>query len=183
VTSNIYCSSRYFVNASYKPARYNLPVPTSGDYLLRLHFAEQFFSATNRRKFDVNVEGQLVINELDIFATAPGKDVPLILSFGTTVVDGNVTIQFLPGAKNNPQINGIEVISLGPPVASPTNAPIAVIPTLAPTFAPISNATFEDILINCGGECRTFMSTLVSVLHPPNAYARFFFRRRQVLCI
>jgi Malectin domain len=157
VTNNIYCSSRYFRNASTTPARYNLPVPANGTYLLRLHFAEQYVNAINQRKFDVTVEDLLVIDDLDIFAIAPGRDVPRIISFGTTVLDGSITIQFLPGI-NNPQINGIEVISLGPPVAPPTNAPVTAVPTATPVSVPIaaptSNVTFQDILINSGGTCQ-----------------------------
>jgi Malectin domain len=157
VTNSIYCSSRYFKNASTTPARYDLPVPANGNYLLRLHFAEQYFNAINLRKFDVTVEDLLVIDDLDIFAIAPGRNVPRIVSFGTTVLDGSITIQFLP-VLQNPQINGIEVISLGPPVAPPTNAPNTAVPTAAPiavptapVSSPTSNVTFQDILINCGG--------------------------------
>ena len=173
VTNNIYCSSRYFRNASSTPARYNLPVPANGNYLFRLHFAEHYFNAINLRIFDVTVEDLLVIDDLDIFATAPGRDVPRIISFGTNVIDGSISIQFLPGI-NNPQINGIEVISLGPPVAAPTNAPIPPVPTAAPLTvppvsvpttpvtspvpSPTSNVTFQDTLINCGGKCNFFKS-------------------------
>jgi hypothetical protein len=94
------------------------------------------------------VEGVLVADNLDIFAVAPGQNVPYIITVSTLVTDGTVTIDFTRN-KDNPQINGIEVFDDGAPVPAPTFAPQAVAPV--PTAAPAT--TFQDILINCGGTC------------------------------
>jgi Malectin domain len=176
--NNIYCSSRFFRSIYGTPFTYNLPVSQNGTYLLQLHFAEQYYTSGNKRKFDVSIEGVLVLDDFDIYSTAPpGRNIPKVISVGTTVTDGSITILFITGPNNYPQINGIEVISLGPPappappptpapvlpvptaspIALPPTAPIAIPPTapvaLAPT-APVAQAPtvpFADLLINCGG--------------------------------
>jgi Malectin domain len=157
---NIYCSSRFFRSTFGTPFRYDIPISQNGSYTLKLHFAEQYVSRNNRRKFDVTVEGILAVDDLDIFATAPGQNAPLVISIATTVTDGSLTIDFITGTVNYPQINGIEVLSLGPPVDVPTLAPVPLVPTatpvsLAPNAVPVSaptSSTFQDILINCGGK-------------------------------
>ena len=52
---------------------YSFTVP-NGSYLVRLHFAEPTpaTQAVGARVFDVNIEGQLVFNDIDIFEE-PGR--------------------------------------------------------------------------------------------------------------
>ena len=97
----------------------------------------QYHNHANRRIFDVFVEGVLVADNLDIYARAPGTNVPYIITVSTFITDGAVTID-LERNKDNPQINGIEVFDDGEPIPAPTVAPQALPP-------------FEDIVINCGG--------------------------------
>jgi hypothetical protein len=104
------------------------------------------------------VEGVLVIDNLDIYLSAPGGNVPYIVTVRPFVTDGSITIDFATGSASNPQINGIEVYDGGLPIPSPTVAPVSSHPTVAPMALPPnsppvtpSNGTFTDILINCGG--------------------------------
>jgi Malectin domain len=95
--NNIYCSSsRFFRSLFGTPFTYNLPVSQNGTYLLRLHIAEQYYTFGNKRKFDVSIEGVLVLDDFDIYSTAPpGRDVSKVISVGTTVTDGSITILFI----------------------------------------------------------------------------------------
>ena len=91
-------------------------------------------------------------DNLDVYAVAPGGNVPYIITVSTFVTDGTVTIDFSRN-KDNPQINAIEVFDDGAPVPAPTFAPEPS-PTAAPVAAPPNSApvsSFQDIVINCGG--------------------------------
>lgn len=100
------------------------------------------------------MEGALVANNLDIYAVAPGRNVPHVVTVSTYVSDGAVTVDFVRNV-NNPQLNGIEVFDNGAPVPAPTIAPQAI-PPMAPIASPPNSApvspTFQDIVINCGGK-------------------------------
>jgi hypothetical protein len=90
--------------------KYNLAVP-NGVYQVRLHFAEIYgpTSQVGGRVFDVNIENDLVLDNLDIFAQA-GANTALVKEIAATVNDSQLTIDFLHGAANNPKISAIEVI-------------------------------------------------------------------------
>jgi Malectin domain len=117
----------------------------------------QFHKNVSGRIFDVFVEGVLAIDNLDIFATAPGKNVLYVSTSFPFVTDGSVTIDLERGTKGDPQINGIEVFTNGAPIPLPTAAPITQ-PMTAPILSVPSNGTFQDIVINCGGKCQILPS-------------------------
>ena len=123
------------------------PIHSLIPYLTVILLLFQYHKKVNARIFDVFVEGVLVVDNLDIFAAAPGGNVPHIVTVSTFVTDGAVTIDWARN-KDNPQINGIEVFDDDAPVPAPTLAPQVAPPTVAPIA---SNSTFQDILINCGG--------------------------------
>lgn len=107
--------------------RVNLP---AGDYDIRLHFAEIFDGITGdgQRMFDVLVEGNLWLDDLDVFDEA-GPDTALVKEItGVSVSDGRLDIQFI-GEVENPMVKGIEVLAAG---VQPTPEPTQV-PTLEPT--------------------------------------------------
>jgi Malectin domain len=107
----------------------------------------QYHTRVNARKFDVYVEGVLVVDNLDIYAMAPGGNIPYVVTFSTFVTDGAITIDLVRNI-DNPQLNGIEVFDDGAPIPAPTTAPRALPPNSAPVP---SGGTFKDIVINCGG--------------------------------
>jgi chitodextrinase len=82
-----------------------------GAYLVRLYFAETWSGAfgSGLRKFHVQLEGQRVESNLDMYAEA-GANTAIIRSYKTTVNDGQLNIRFLHSIED-PQINAIEVIS------------------------------------------------------------------------
>ena len=105
---SVYQSERYGTFS------YTLSGLTPGaDYNARLHFAEIYATSVGQRQFDVSINGQPVLTNFDIVASAGGPDRAVVESF-TAVADsaGDVTIAFSPGAANLPEVNGIEVVPL-----------------------------------------------------------------------
>ena len=89
---------------------YTIPGLTAGaSYTVRLHFAEEYWTAAGSRIFNVLINGTHVLTNFDIFATAGGEYIGVIEQFTATASStGTVTIQFVT-VKDNAQVNGIEV--------------------------------------------------------------------------
>ena len=81
----------------------------NGDYTVNLYFDELFYTTAGARIFDVEIEGVLVLDDFDSFATH-GNDTGL-QSFNVTVTDGELNLEFLKGAANNPHVAAIEIIA------------------------------------------------------------------------
>jgi N-acetylneuraminic acid mutarotase len=94
----------------YGNVTYQIPV-ASGTYQVVLHFAEIWWTSAGQRVFDVTLEGILVLDNLDIWATVGGFT-PLVRSFVATVADGALTIQ-LTTVVDNAKISAIEVLPQG----------------------------------------------------------------------
>lgn len=88
---------------------YSIPVPSSGDYTVMLQFAETFWTSDNSRVFDLSLEGNLVLDDLDLHATAGGKWVAYNPVFEVNVSDGTLDITVSASA-NNALINAIVVV-------------------------------------------------------------------------
>ncbi len=91
--------------------RYAFDLP-DGQYRVNLYFAD-IYSGTagvGQRVFDVLVEGDLVLDDLDIFSEV-GHDAALIKTATVTVVDGQMNIEFQHGVEN-PKIAAIEILGL-----------------------------------------------------------------------
>lgn len=89
-------------------------------YGVRLHFAETYFTTINSRLFNVLINGVTVLTDYDIVADAGGANIAVTRTFTATAnASGDIVIQFENGAKNNAQINGIEVFAQTVQVAPP----------------------------------------------------------------
>ncbi len=102
----VYQSNRYG-NFSY-----TVPGLTAGaSYTVRLHFAETYWTAAGSRTFNVIINGQQVLTNFDILATA-GAEYKAVVEQFTAAADstGKITIQFTT-VKDNAQVNGIEILS------------------------------------------------------------------------
>lgn len=89
---------------------YEIDVPANGPWDVELHFAEIFHEAAGARVFDVSIEGQVVLDDYDIFAEAGAKNTAVVETFSDVdIQDGNVTIEFTNGAADNAKISGIGV--------------------------------------------------------------------------
>jgi hypothetical protein len=75
-----------------------------------LYFVENFFTAAGKRLFDVIVNGNKVLSGFDVFADAGGQFIAVKHTFTTTASSsGQVVVQFVTGAADNPIVNGIVV--------------------------------------------------------------------------
>ncbi|MRI00238.1 carbohydrate-binding protein [Kriegella sp. EG-1] len=94
---------------------YEIPVPVSGEYDIRLHFAELYFGVgsvpggAGSRVFNVSIEGNPVLTNFDISAevdpaTALQKELDDI-----NITDGFASIQFT-SVTQNPKISAIEIL-------------------------------------------------------------------------
>lgn len=101
---------------------YNIPLH-DGDYIVNLYFAELWFGATDggsggigSRIFDVNMEGQLTEDNLDVFSEV-GAETVLMKSYTVNISDGVLNIDFdsrsQVGGSGHPIINAIEILSKG----------------------------------------------------------------------
>ncbi|WP_439481413.1 PKD domain-containing protein [Cyclobacterium plantarum] len=88
---------------------YNFPI-ANGDYTVRVHMVENFQDAPGARIFDIIMEGEVVQDDLDLFALY-GKGVLGITQNNVTVSDGELNMQFLASA-NNALIQAIEILPL-----------------------------------------------------------------------
>jgi hypothetical protein len=91
---------------------YTVPGLTAGaQYTVRLHFAETYWTAAGSRTFNVIVNGQQVLTNFDILATAGAANKAVAEQFTATADGtGKVTIQFAT-TKDNAQVNGVEISS------------------------------------------------------------------------
>ncbi|MDB2606706.1 DUF4038 domain-containing protein [Zobellia sp.] len=120
-----------FKTFRYSPSQvmgYNIPLE-NGEYTVKLHFAELWFGATGggsggagKRVFDVRLEGELVENNLDVFAQV-GAEALLTKTHSVHVEDGELDIDFSSldsdGGTRHPIINAIEISGIQENVPTP----------------------------------------------------------------
>jgi len=102
----VYQTERYSMEA------YKFAVP-NGAYTVRLHFAETYDGITGdgQRVFSVAVNGQPVLKDFDPYKEAGGFQKPVVKTIKSVVVtDGQLVIAFTANVQN-PEINGIEILS------------------------------------------------------------------------
>jgi Malectin domain len=107
--AKLYQSERYA-----KQLIYNITVP-NGSYNVTLSFAEMYFNATGKRVFSVSLEGQTVLQDLDIWALV-GQFAALQRTFNVTVNNGVLNI-VATASINNAQLAAVEVTPI-PPLSS-----------------------------------------------------------------
>ena len=87
---------------------FKVPV-VNGDYKVRLHFAELNKTAAGQRIFDVKLENQVALSNVDIFTEAGGIDRAILRELPVTVNDGLLNIAFIARVENA-KVSGIEII-------------------------------------------------------------------------
>jgi len=100
--------------------QWDFPIPVGTEIEIRLYLAEIFDGVTGvgQREFDVSVEGTVPaeFDNLDPYDITGGLYIGTMVSTTTTVLDGNLDLDFIHIA-DNPAIKGIEIIQL---TAGPT---------------------------------------------------------------
>ncbi len=101
--------------AVYQSNRYNAPSYTiggltaNGSYVVRLHFAESYWTAIGDREFNVLINGTQVLTDFDIFKTAGGENIANIQQFNATAnASGQIVITSV-NVVDNAQFNGVEI--------------------------------------------------------------------------
>ncbi|MCA1664439.1 MAG: cellulase family glycosylhydrolase, partial [Myxococcales bacterium] len=125
--AELYNGERYGADDGGKPAsfRYTFALK-AGSYAVTLKFAEYYVTAAGQRQFDVAINGNKVLAGFDIFAAAAGANKAVDKSFPLTLsTDGQVTIEFAPGAAQNPKVDAISIL---PGTVSTGGAPLVVPP-------------------------------------------------------
>ncbi|CAO4194781.1 hypothetical protein LFADAHJC_LOCUS3144 [Methylorubrum extorquens] len=105
-----------FTNTVYQTERYGnfsyaIPVAsTSQAYTVELRFGELWWSNPGQRVFDVSLEGQIVVNDLDILAQTGSFNTPYTYVSGpiTAGANGTLDLQFANGI-DNAKLSGIVV--------------------------------------------------------------------------
>ncbi|MEU2895998.1 nucleoside hydrolase-like domain-containing protein [Streptomyces griseoincarnatus] len=112
-----------FQSERYGDFTYAAPVD-NGHYAVTLYFAEVYHTAAGARSFDVLMEGEEQISDLDIYAEA-GSNTAYATRTDVTVGDGTLNLQFVSNVENA-KVNAIKVTPVenpGDPVASFTVTP------------------------------------------------------------
>lgn len=93
------------------PFEYLVPGLTpGGKYIVRLHFAETYWTDPNKRLFNVVIDGKKVLSNFDVYATAGGMDKAVVEQFTVKAnVAGQIRLQFINGSADNAMVSGIEI--------------------------------------------------------------------------
>ena len=90
---------------------YTLPGLTAGaTYKVRLHFAEIYWTASGKRKFNVSINATQVLANFDIFAAAGGANKAIVREFNATAnASGQIIIAYTT-VTDNAKSSGIEIL-------------------------------------------------------------------------
>jgi beta-glucanase (GH16 family) len=92
---------------------------TGTTYTVRLHEAEIYWTGAGEREFNVFINGKQVLTNFDIFATAGGENIAIILQYSVLPqANGQISITYSNGAVDDAKSSGIEIIA--PPLLPPT---------------------------------------------------------------
>ncbi|MGA9671669.1 MAG: malectin domain-containing carbohydrate-binding protein [Terracidiphilus sp.] len=128
--------------AVYQSARqgtvtYTIPGLTAGNsYTVRLHFAELYFSTAGSREFNVAINGTTVLTNFDIYGTAKANYTAVVEQFTATAnSSGDIVITLTNGAKDQPMINGVEVLGSSTSCGTVPSAPTGLTATTSSSSA------------------------------------------------
>lgn len=117
----IYLSERVALTTdNTQPFSYEIPIE-NGTYTVKFYFAEIFWGVTNpqmleggagSRLFDVDMEGQDILNSFDIFTQAGGAATAITKMYDIEVTDGVLNIDFLLSV-DRPKVSAIEIFGNG----------------------------------------------------------------------
>jgi hypothetical protein len=160
VDDRIYQTIRYGLSGY----RFDL---ANGIYTVTLHFAETYSTDPGQRVFDVSIEGQLLLDDLDVFLEIGGSTALEKVFSGIVVQDGQLNIDF-SASTYLPLINGIEILSTRP------NNPPALNPIGNETVAEGSLLQFTISATDPDGDTMTYSASNLPSGASFNAGSRTF---------
>lgn len=81
-----------------------------GSYNVRMHFAESAWTAAGQREFNVLIDGQQVLTNFDIFATAAAQNTVVTKTINTVADrNGAIYLALAAGAADQPEIRALDV--------------------------------------------------------------------------
>jgi glucuronoarabinoxylan endo-1,4-beta-xylanase len=95
----------------YGTSTYTFPNLTAGaSYQVRLHFAELYWTASGKRRFNVTINGATVLSNFDIYAATGARYKAVVREFiATAGSSGQIVIRFTT-VTDNATIEGIQII-------------------------------------------------------------------------
>ena len=128
---SVYQTQRYANSLTY-----TVPSLTAGaQYTVRLHFVESWWTAVNKRLFNVTINGSTVLTNFDIYRTAGGQNIAIVAVYPTVADQTGSIVVKMTASVDNAAIAGIEVLTPGT-LASPTPSPS---PTPTATSTPTTS--------------------------------------------
>jgi len=154
-----------YQTARYGAFTYNFTVP-NGLYTVTLKFSENYWTAANKRLFNVNINGSTVLSKFDIFAAAGGINVALDKVFNVTATTGTISIQFITGTADNPIVSAVQILS------GPTNPDFSLAATPASQAAVQGSGTVYGVTATATGGFNSAVALSLSGL-PAGATGTF----------
>jgi hypothetical protein len=111
----------------YGAVTYTFPsLVSGGSYTVRLHFAELYWTASAKRRFNVAINGSQVLSSFDIYATAGAAKKAVLREFTATANASSQIVITLTNVTDNASICGIEIIQAATPpvITGPANQAI-----------------------------------------------------------
>jgi len=107
-------SPRVYETERYSMEAYKFSVPY-GTYTVKLHFAETYSGITGvgQRIFSVTINEKIVLKDFDPFKEAGGPNKPVVKTIKDVAVGGGEIVIGFTSNIQNPEINGIEILSAG----------------------------------------------------------------------
>ena len=131
-----------YQSAVYGMSGWSTPVPEPGDYRVRLHLVDGWWTEPGRRVFDVGAEGKTVAKGIDIFAEV-GRRTALVREFTVHVDDGRLDLTFTALA-DNAIVSAVAVDQLVP---APPSTPGPTPTTPDPGGTPVEKRIFESRMV------------------------------------
>lgn len=119
----------------------------NGEYDVTLYFMEPFQSAAGERAFDVEIEGNQVLDNYDIYAEAGGIFTAVTETFTVDITDGQLDIDFVR-VNRTPLLAGISVEST---TATAPEQDIAVSPASL-NFGDVETGMSSDLIVTISND-------------------------------
>ena len=107
--TRLWCFAHPFADVAFAP----LPKLPERSVTMRLHFMEPEPILPGERVFDVRVQGQTVIDDLDIVREVGGPERVLVREIGPFTASDALTLELVAARGRSPMLNALEIRAIG----------------------------------------------------------------------